>query len=186
MTSLEILAVPLAFLGIWLTTKRSLWCWPVVLVSAGLYVKIFWDAQLYANMILQLLFGLFILYGWLMWLRGRGDDGMVSVVPLRRRNAAAALALTMVGAGLTGWLSSHYSDAPLPWPDAILSSFSLLAQYWTARRYAASWMLWVVVDIFYVGLFAASALWLTAGLYAAMAVLAVLGYRHWRALETAG
>jgi nicotinamide mononucleotide transporter len=183
MTSLEILAVPVTFLGIWLTTRRSLWCWPVVLLAAGLYVKIFWDAQLYANVVLQLLFGLFILYGWLMWLRGRGDDGMVAIRPLVGRDAAVAVVITAVGAAVTGWLSSHYSDAPLPWPDAILSSFSLLAQYWTARRYAASWMLWVIVDILYVGLFMASTLWLTAGLYAAMAVLAVLGYRRWRALE---
>lgn len=185
MTSLEILAVPVAFLGIFLTTRRSLWCWPVVFLAAILYAKIFWDAQLYANVVLQGLFGLFILYGWLMWLRGRGDDGMVSVMPLQRGKAVAALGIAALGAGVTGWLTSHYSNAPLPWPDAILSSFSLLAQYWTARRYAASWILWIVVDIFYVGLFILSALWLTAGLYAAMTVLAVLGYQRWRAQEAA-
>ena len=64
--------------------------------------------------------------------------------------------------------------------DAALSSFSMVAQYWTARRHAASWLLWIAVDILYVGMFMFKALWLTAGLYAAMVVLAALGYRQWQ------
>jgi nicotinamide mononucleotide transporter len=65
--------------------------------------------------------------------------------------------------------------------DAALSSFSLVAQYWTARRHAASWLLWIALDALYVGMFIIKGLWLTAGLYAAMIVLAVFGYRHWQA-----
>ena len=69
----------------------------------------------------------------------------------------------------------------LPWIDATLSSFSLVAQYWTARRHSASWLLWIAVDIVYVGMFVVKGLMLTAGLYAAMILLALLGYRQWQA-----
>ncbi|VWX48353.1 nicotinamide riboside transporter PnuC [Novosphingobium sp. 9U] len=79
-----------------------------------------------------------------------------------------------------GCLTSRYSDAALPWMDPTLSSFSLVAQYWTARRFAASWLLWIVVDTLYVGMFVMKGLWPTAGLHAAMIILAVLGYRRWR------
>jgi len=64
--------------------------------------------------------------------------------------------------------------------DATLSSFSLVAQYWTGRRHAASWLLWIVVDVCYVGMFVWKDLLPTAGLYAAMVGLAVVGYRQWR------
>ncbi|EJL25521.1 nicotinamide mononucleotide transporter family protein, partial [Novosphingobium sp. AP12] len=79
-----------------------------------------------------------------------------------------------------GWSPSRYTDAAMPWMDSALSSFSLVAQYWTARRHAPSWLLWIAVDVLYVGMFVAKGLWLTAGLYGAMIVLAVLGYRNWR------
>ena len=88
-----------------------------------------------------------------------------------------------MGAVAIGWFTSRYTNAALPWMDAALSSFSLVAQYWTARRHTANWLLWIVVDILYVGMFLVKGLTLTAGLYAAMIVLAVIGYRQWRKAE---
>jgi nicotinamide mononucleotide transporter len=184
MSLLEIIAVAVSFAGIWLTTKRWLLCWPVNLLACGLYFKLFLDARLYADMVLQAVFGIAILYGWWTWARGKGDTGEVDVAPLRPLHACAGLAAGAVGAGAIGWFTSRYTNAALPWLDAGLSSFSLVAQYWTARRHAASWLLWIAADIVYVGMFCIKGLWLTAGLYAAMVVLAALGYLRWLRAQT--
>ena len=180
MSMLEIFAVLVSFAGIWLTARRHMLCWPVNLLACALYFKIFFDVRLYADMVLQGLFGIAIVYGWLLWARGRTDDGEVVVMPLPSSRAAISLMLGGVGALAIGWFMHRFTDAALPWMDAALSSFSLVAQYWTARRHAASWLLWIAVDIIYVGMFAFKDLWLTTGLYATMIVLAVLGYRRWR------
>ena len=180
MSSLEVLAVAVSFAGIWLTARRRLLCWPVSLVACALYFKIFLDARLYADMVLQALFGIALLYGWYEWGRGKEVSGDVAVEPLPTRPAVVALATGFGGAVAIGWMTSRYTDAALPWLDALLSSFSLVAQYWTARRHAASWLLWIVVDTLYVGMFSIKGLWPTAGLYAAMTMLAVLGYNRWR------
>lgn len=180
MAPLEIVAVIVSFLGIWLTAKRWLLCWPVNLLACALYFKLFLDVRLYADMVLQALFGVAILYGWLLWARGRSEEGEVVVRPLSSRRALAGLSVGASGAAAIGWFMSRYTDAALPWMDATLSAFSLVAQYWTARRHAASWLLWIVVDVAYVGMFAIKRLWLTAGLYGAMIGLAVLGYNQWR------
>jgi nicotinamide mononucleotide transporter len=180
MSALEIVAVVASFLAIWLTAKRWMLCWPINLLACALYFKLFLDVRLYADMVLQLLFGFAILYGWIAWARGRGDDGAIAVQPLHLPQAALGLAAGVVGAVAIGWFTSHYTDAALPWADATLSSFSLVAQYWTARRFRANWLLWIVVDIFYVGMFVFKGLLPTAGLYLAMTLLAVQGYRRWR------
>jgi nicotinamide mononucleotide transporter len=156
MTPFEIVAVVVSFAGIWLTAKRNMLCWPANFVACALYFKLFLDVRLYADMVLQALFAIAIVYGWLAWARGKDDSDDVVVEPLRPSRA-------------------------LPWADATLSSFSLVAQYWVARRHAANWLLWIVVDVLYVGMFAYKGLVLTAGLYAAMVVLAVIGYRRWQA-----
>jgi len=180
MSLLEIIAVAVSFLGIWLTAKRRLLCWPVSLLACALYFKLFLDVRLYSDMVLQALFGVAILYGWAAWSKGKGVDGTVAVRPLSPRQAGAGIAVGALGAAAIGWFTSHHTDAALPWMDAGLSSFSLVAQYWTARRQAASWLLWIAVDVLYVGMFVFKGLWLTAGLYAAMIALAVIGYRRWR------
>ncbi|MFC3443409.1 nicotinamide riboside transporter PnuC [Sphingobium rhizovicinum] len=180
MSMLEIIAVAVSFLGIWLTARRRMLSWPVNMLACMLYFRIFLDVRLYADMLLQALFGVAILYGWFQWARGREKTGEVVIAPLPPVRAAASLTIGAVGAIAIGWVMHRYTDAALPWMDAALSSFSLVAQYWTARRHAASWLLWIVVDIIYVGMFAFKHLWLTAGLYAAMILLAVMGYRRWR------
>lgn len=179
MSVLEIVAVTISFLGIWLTARRRMLCWPVNLLACALYFRLFLDVRLYADMVLQAIFGVAILYGWAMWAKGKGNVGEIVVRPLSPRQAFAGLGAGTIGAVAIGWFTSHYTDGALPWMDSTLSSFSLVAQYWTARRHAASWLLWIVVDMLYVGMFAVKGLWLTGGLYAAMIVLAIFGYRGW-------
>jgi len=180
MSPLEIVAVIVSFLAIWLTARRHMLCWPLGILSCALYFKLFLDVRLYADMVLQLLFGAATVYGWFAWRAGRDDAGEVAVAPLSVPQGLAGLGAGAVGAVAIGWFTSHYTDAALPWVDATLSSFSLVAQYWTARRHPANWLLWIVVDVVYVGMFVFKHLWLTAGLYAAMVGLAVLGWVRWR------
>ena len=79
MTPFEIVAVVVSFAGIWLTASRRMLCWPVSLVACALYFKLFLDVRLYADMVLQALFGIAILYGWIAWARGKDDAGEVVV-----------------------------------------------------------------------------------------------------------
>jgi nicotinamide mononucleotide transporter len=179
MSALEIAGVAASFLGIWLTATRRMLCWPVSLIACGLYFKLFLDVRLYADMVLQAVFGLAILYGWVEWARGREQAGEVVIRRISAADAMAGLAAGAAGAVAIGWITSRYTNASPPWIDSTLSSFSLLAQYWTARRYRESWLLWIAADVVYVGMFVFKALLLTAGLYAAMVALAALGYRRW-------
>ena len=49
-----------------------------------------------------------------------------------------------------------------------------------AKKILESWLVWIVADTIYVGIFLYKALYLTAGLYAVFLVLAVLGFIEWR------
>lgn len=182
MTAMQILewaASAISLLGIWAATQRSLWCWPISLLACLLYVILSLDAQLYSFASLQVIFIGFILYGWVQWKRGKDESGEVVVLPLPRSLAALALIAGALLSAALGWFMQHYTDADLPYFDAALTGFSIVAQYWTAKRHAANWLVWIIVDIFYVGLFIQKDMWATAGLYTALVVLAVIGYRAW-------
>lgn len=180
MSVLEIVAVAISFLAIWLTARRNMACWPLNLLACTLYFKLFLDVRLYADMVLQAVFGIGILYGWIVWHRDRRATAQIVVMPLPHRQAAFGLIVGLFGALGIGWFTSRHTDAALPWLDATLSSVSLVAQYWTARRHRESWLLWIAVDVVYVGMFLFKGMLPTAGLYAVMIGLAVIGYRDWR------
>jgi nicotinamide mononucleotide transporter len=180
MSLLEIAAVVSSALGIWLMTRRALTSWPVTLLACGLYAEVFHQAKLYSDMLLQGVFAAFCIYGWWHWYRGVREEGAVRVETLALCGKLGGVAVGIVGSLLLGSVMARYTDAALPHMDAALTAFSLVAQWWSTRKYLENWMLWIVVDILYTGIFVYKNLYLTAGLYAFFVVLAVLGWRSWR------
>ena len=176
----ETLAALVSVAGVWLSTQRHPWCWPVGLVSVLLYAWVFVDARLYSDALLQGVFGAAIIYGWNRWLHHLGDDGRVRVAPLPGRRALRHIALGVLGAMALGWFMHRHTNAALPWLDAALAAFSMVAQWWTIRRHAAVWWMWIAVDVIYIGLYLYKDLYITALLYAGFVLLAVAGLRTWQ------
>ena len=171
-----------AALGIWLTTKRLMICWPVVLAADLLYLVVFFQARLFSDAMLQVFFVVFTLYGWWHWWRGLREEGEVRVAPLARTSLFIGLGAGAAGSVLLGLLMAR-AGAALPHLDAALASYSLVASWWQARKNIANWWMWIVVDLIYVGEYAYKNLWITAVLYLALVALAVLGWREWRNAE---
>ncbi|HEU5351383.1 MAG TPA: nicotinamide riboside transporter PnuC [Terracidiphilus sp.] len=171
-------------LGIWLTTRRTLWCWPVVLAADILYLVVFFHARLYSDTMLQVFFVAFTLYGWWHWWHGVREEGEVRVAPLQTSALLAALAVGLAGSLALARLAILV-HAALPYLDATLASYSLVASWWQARKHTANWWLWIVVNVAYIGEYVYKDLWPTAVLYAILAGLAVVGLRDWRRAERA-
>jgi nicotinamide mononucleotide transporter len=170
--------------GIWLTTKRLLICWPVVLAADLFYLVVFYQARLLSDALLQIFFIVFTLYGWWNWWRGVRDEGEVRVVPLALPSLLIAVAAGIAGSFVVGEITKRL-NAALPYLDASLMSFSLVGSWWQARKHIASWWLWIVVDLLYIGEYIYKDLWLTAVLYAVLVFLAILGLRDWSRAERA-
>lgn len=180
MSWIELTGAVISAWAVWLTARRRQLCWPVGLASVLVYGGIFVDARLYSDALLQLAFAGLIVYGWQRWRRNLDDDGRVQVAPLPFTEAAGNVALGVIGALALGFAMHRWTDAALPWLDAALTSFSLVAQWWQGRRHLAAWWLWIMVDVIYVGEYVYKDLLITSVLYAGFVVLAILGLREWR------
>jgi nicotinamide mononucleotide transporter len=165
--------------GIWLTARRNLLCWPIILAADFLYLAVFYQARLLSDALLQIFFVVFTLYGWWHWWRGVQQEGEVRVVPLPVRNIVVAISAGVIGTFAVG-LVTRRMNAALPYLDASLLSFSLVASWWQARKHIANWWLWIVVDVIYIGEYIYKDLWLTAVLYAGLVALAIVGLQEWR------
>lgn len=177
---IEVVAVAVSVVSVWLATRRSLWHYPFALTSVALYARIFFDVKLYADAALQFVFAGVLIYGLLSWWRGRDASGEVIVKRQGLWQIAPGLLAGAAAATAIGYVTSTYTDAALPWLDATLVGYSLVGSFWTARRNIESWLLWIVIDVVYAGVYAYKGLALTAGLYLAFAALAISGFVKWQ------
>lgn len=180
MSVIELIAASLGVLAVWLTIRQNLWCWPIGLVMVLIYSWIFYDVKLYSDMLLQGIYAVLQLYGWWQWTRGGNQHNGRQISRLGVNGLLLSLAIGAAGSLLLGYSMATYTDASAPWLDASLTAFSLVAQVWMAQKRLENWLLWIILDVIFVGLFIHKELYLTAGLYALFTLLAVHGWRQWQ------
>lgn len=176
----EVAAVITGFLCVWLYTRQNVWSWPTGLVSAALFIVVFFQARLYADMGLQGVYVALSVYGWYQWLYGGPEHGELAVSHLPRRVGWLLAGLVVVGTGGMAWSLSTYTNAALPFWDSLTTVMSLAAQWMLAKKILENWLVWIVADVMYVVIFLYKALYLTAGLYVLFLILATLGFIRWR------
>lgn len=181
MSLLEWFAAAVSLMGVWLTVRQSVWCWPVSLVGIVAYAILFFQIKLYADAGLQGYFFATSLQGWRWWSRasrGRESDAPTVGWLTVRQRLLLAMATVLCG-GAAGWLFSRYTDAHIPYWDAACAGVSITAQAIQLRKKIECWPLWLAVDTVYVGIYVFKHVYLTAGLYALFLILAVQGWRQW-------
>jgi nicotinamide mononucleotide transporter len=167
--------------GVWLQVRENVWNWPVQLVSSALYVVVFFQARLFADTSLNILYVVLYVLGWYWWLRGGENHGALHINRLSRRLAVVlALAGTVATAGRTVFLTSVRDSAPFL--DALTTVLSLIALFMTGRKLLECWWVWIAANLIYIGLYLYKGLALTAVLYAIFAALSVVGLLNWRRL----
>ncbi|TCB37044.1 nicotinamide riboside transporter PnuC [Acinetobacter sp. ANC 4910] len=179
MSGLEIFAVIISVIGVALTIKRNMWCWWFNFLAFVLYAYLFYTFKLYGETILQFFFIVVNFYGFYHWFKGKQQDHDIRIEPIKLSTVMWQMLLAALGGLIFGLSLKFWTDAAVPMLDAQLAAFSLLATYWTSRKHIATWVLWVFVDIVYVGMFIYKDLFLTAGLYAAFVGLAAFGWWQW-------
>ena len=175
----ETAAAVLSASAVWLTTRRSPWCFPVGLLSVSVYIWVYAGARLYSEVLLQCFWVVMLVAGWWRWLRHLDATGHVRLAPLQGRDAGLHLLAGAAGGLALGFAMHRYTNAALPWLDAMLTALSLVGQLWQNRRHVAAWWMWIAVDVVYVGMFASKHLFVTAVLYIGFVALAVKGLRDW-------
>lgn len=183
---LEWVSAAVSVLAVWLMARRMLLAWPAGLVSVTLYAVVFAEARLYSDTLLQVVFAGFLVYGWMSWRRQAQLDGQIHIAALPKRQLLRDVAVGVVGGIALGATMHTFTDAALPWLDAMLAALSLVAQWWQARRHIAAWWMWIVVDVVYVGTYLVKSLHVTAALYLLFIGLAVMGLRAWQAAAHTG
>jgi nicotinamide mononucleotide transporter len=175
----EIAANALNAVSILLAGCNSVHTWWTGILGCLLFGAVFFGAKLYADVTLQAFFVITSAVGWWTWLHG-GPGEQLRV----RRTPPALVAGLLAGAAAVaagyGWVLHRFTDAYAPFLDSVVLAFSALGQFLLMGRRYESWWCWLLVNTVAVPLFVSRGLHVTAALYAAFWLNAIVSLVRWR------
>lgn len=180
MNSIEIVAAAFGVVSVFLSVRQNIWSWPTAIVNVGLYIFVFYESKLYADTGLQVVYVVLNAYGWYHWLYGGKNRTELPVTRTSARVWLLLVTLAATGAAVLGTLLSQKTDAALPYIDSMTTSTSLVAQWMMTRKLLENWIIWVAVDVVYIGMYIYKSLYVTAGLYFVFLILSAMGFVQWR------
>jgi nicotinamide mononucleotide transporter len=170
---IEILGVTFSILYLYFSIRQRILLWPMGILSALLYMVVFFQSKFYADMALNGYYLVISVYGWIIWKKRTEEKESLQVSRLNRNTAFLLAGITLVVFGIIGLLLRTYTDSPIPWWDAFTTAVSFTATWMLARKILEHWILWIIVDTISMGLYLYRGLYPTMGLFAIYTAMAM-------------
>ncbi len=181
MNVLDILGTALGFLYLWLEFRTSPWMWVVGSIMPAIYIVVLYQAGIYADCGMEVYYFLAGIYGLVIWLRGKTEQGeQVAIRPTPSRTYVwLALTFVVLFVAIAVFLR-EFTDSRVPYIDSFTTSLSVIAMWMLSRKYIEQWWVWLVVDAVSSGLYIYKGVYGRSLLYAVYTAMAIYGYYTWR------
>lgn len=187
---IEFFGTVLYFLSVFLISRKNILTWPVGIVSVLLYFALFYQIQLYADMIEQAYYLVISVIGWIVWRRQKEKQpekiittswsGIAGITLAAAVTLVSTIALSFCTARFHLWFPALFTEkAAFPFLDALTTVMSFVAMYLTTIRKNEGWIYWIVVDIIAVWLYWTKGVRFIAVQYIVLLGMAVYGFFHW-------
>lgn len=199
---IEAIGTIFGLLCVWFATKEKRYNFYYGLVNVTLFAVIFYQIQLYANLLLQVFFFAMSVYGLYAWGKSSDSDSL-KIRWLSKRN----LLLTVIGtavaiAVLTLFINQFFGALtfaaiqllrifvpnlamPILQPDAypLLDSavtvLSVVAMVQMTRKLVENWLIWVLINMISIVLYAMQGVYFMSLEYVSLLFIALNGSIQW-------
>jgi nicotinamide mononucleotide transporter len=171
---LEFIAATTSLVGVYLGTTGKRITWPWWVLSSSLYGVFFYQFDLFASAMLQIVFIGAAIYGWFGWAPTGAVPGTISTRNRLRIAIGTIVSVAVLSPVLAG------IGAAATWTDAFILIASLVAQLMMIYEKYETWILWLIVNVVATIQYLSLGYWFTAVVYAIFAVVAIIGWKRWR------
>jgi nicotinamide mononucleotide transporter len=181
---IEWLIFATAIIYVLLAAAENIGCWLFGILSSALSVYLCYTGKLFLESILSFFYVLIAVYGWYQWKFGSGEKTAIKITSAGiKKNSLFILS------GILIWLpiaifAENFSSQALPYLDAFVTAFSIIATYMTAKKIIENWIYWIVIDAAAIYLYASRQFYLIALLYFIYTLLSFAGYIKWKTKPT--
>lgn len=178
----EIAGAVTGLFAIYFQIKQKVVFWPISLVNVLLYIVVYYNSRLYAEVSLQFYYLVVSIYGWYYWSKADSVTGKKSrPVSVCSVSLLVYLGIIFLGsfAGMA-FLLKQYTNTDVPYVDAFITSLSFIATWLLAKKKIENWIVWIVADAVSVGVYFYKELYATIVLFSVLTILAFVGYYQWK------
>ena len=185
---IEFLGTLFGLLSVILAVRANILTWPTGIINELFFLILFFQVQLYANMLLQVVFFITTLYGWYNWNKHKQDNSSLSITSLPITQLLytfiviilASFLLAMLIEKLPQLLPTYFTKpAAFPLMDSAVMVISLAATLLLAKKILQTWLLWIINDILCIILYIQQGVYFIAIEYLIFLIIACLGWHHW-------
>lgn len=176
---LDQLNLALGVIGVWLMIRRRLAAFPVGMVAVAVQGLLFFRARFYADAALQVFFFVTLAWGWWHWVKDRGAAPELPVTTLSPRGRWRCAALVLIATVAWAVVLQHWTDAIMPWRDALIAMLQVAGQVLQARKQLECWALFTAANLVAIPAYWSAELAYTACLFAVYLVLGLAGWWSW-------
>jgi len=176
-----------ALIYLYFSINQRIWLWPMGIISSLFYIVVFFNNQLYADMVLQFYYFIVSIIGWILWRDKQITEGKKKTQIIRMSKKVFVILfvvfvllyvlLTYLLITLPSML--HISSSELPYWDAFTTAAGFVATWMLVKKMIDQWLIWVVVDIVAMAMYVYKELYPTSVLYFIYSIFAVWGYFYW-------
>jgi nicotinamide mononucleotide transporter len=171
----ELSAVILGFAYLILISFSQRIAWIFGIISSAIYVYMAFVSAIYIQAGLQFVYVVLGIFGFINW--GKSTETKLKIWSLQKHLLVGIPTLLM--ALTLGFVFSKTSQK-LPYLDAFISAFAILATYLTTKSILENWLYWIVLNLLSMYLWFEQGLELTVFLFGINTLMAVFGFILWR------
>ncbi len=193
MSYLEFFGTALNIWCVWLTTRKSIWNWPIGILAVILFGVLFYQIRLYSDVLEQIYYLVTGIWGWIVWNKLSASSDASGSVSGIKASSKSELLLTLSGIVIGTLLLGAFmaradvlvpswfpEPASFPYLDAFTTVTAFAAQILLVLKRLENWYLWILIDVIGVWLYNEKEVKLVAVLYFVFLILATKGLLSWR------
>lgn len=182
----ELIGTIFGLISVFLAAKTNILTWPAGILNEAAFFIIFFQVQLYSDMLLQVFFFIVTLYGWYFW-KKEAEEKKVRSLALKMW--VPYLIALIGGTVLLGFLMQNIhlifpnyflEKAAYPFADAFTTTASIIATLMLSRKLIQTWYFWIAVDVVAAIIYLMKDIQLIAIEYIIFLIICVFGLIKWR------
>lgn len=179
---METIASIIGVFSIYFGIKEKPFFWILATINAILFVYVYFQAKMYAVMLLQLYYITVGIYGFYYWIKGQKKENVKKVLITRisKRYAINSSILFILIYFLITFILKKFTNSPIPFGDSLISTASIFAVFFMMKKYIESWYIWIVSDVITIFILFSQNLYGAATLQSIYFIFAIIGLIEWK------
>jgi nicotinamide mononucleotide transporter len=159
MSYIEFIGTVAGFIAVWLSAKANVLSWPIGILNVVLFFFLFYQVQLYPDMMLQVFFFVTNVIGWWRWknplIEEEDKKGELKISRVQLRQFVLLLFAGIAGTFALGYFASNLHrilpgvfslPSAFPYADSFVTVISVITTFLMIQKKIENWAMWIIVD----------------------------------------